>query len=183
MWLRQRVRRLQAVDAAILTRLRERLNDELFEAGDRDKTDVYRDPVFEDLQHVMLQFPSDPMNHRVAPYRQPFWDDFRAEIAPIVQQTAKVYGYRKYATSKVVFSRLRAGGCIPLHTDGHEANRIPHRIHVPLVSTPEMTYRVEGHTYHLATGYAWEVSNRTLHSIDNPTTVDRIHLYFDLYRL
>lgn len=92
---------------------------------------------------------------------------------------------------RVMISRVRPGGSIPLHSDrippAEEAfpDRIPpavyfERYHVALQSAPGTQFISGEESVYMAPGEAWWFDNQQLHSVVNNSAEDRIHLIVDI---
>jgi hypothetical protein len=84
---------------------------------------------------------------------------------------------------RVRLMRLKAGGRILPHSDPlHTIS--PHlvRIHVPIVTAPEVELRVNRSRIPLCAGEAWTIDVRFRHQVDNRSRRDRVHLVVDLIR-
>jgi hypothetical protein len=79
---------------------------------------------------------------------------------------------------RAVAAKLMAGGRIALHKDSHPSFAAAHRIHVPLVTNPDVDFVIRGVSHHLDEGVAYEVSNLDFHAVTNRGP-DRIHFIFD----
>lgn len=88
------------------------------------------------------------------------------------------------ASFAVVWSRSRlmrlaphAG--VPEHADinYHWFKRV--RLHIPIVTRPEVRFQCGDQNVHMAAGEAWLFDNWRLHSVENPTDEERIHLVAD----
>ena len=79
---------------------------------------------------------------------------------------------------RAMAAKLMAGGRIALHKDSHPSFAAAHRIHVPLVTNPEVDFVIRGVSHHLDEGVAYEVSNLDYHAVTN-RGADRIHFIFD----
>jgi Aspartyl/Asparaginyl beta-hydroxylase len=53
------------------------------------------------------------------------------------------------------------------------------RIHVPVVSTPDVRFTVGDETVHMAPGEVWTFDTWTPHRVENPASTPRIHLVVD----
>ena len=78
-------------------------------------------------------------------------------------------------------ARLIGGTQIKTHVDAAPGAKIPHKIHVPILTNPEACFIAQRKHYHLEKGYAWEVNNRVPHGGINQSKEDRIHLIFDYF--
>ena len=96
--------------------------------------------------------------------------------APYLRQVLGSFG--------VVFGRSRlmglAGGTeVPLHSDinYHWFTRV--RIHVPVITYPEVAFHCHDQVVHVAAGEAWIFDNWKVHRVVNPTHQLRVHLVAD----
>jgi hypothetical protein len=79
---------------------------------------------------------------------------------------------------RAVAAKLLSGGRIALHKDSHPSFAASHRIHIPLVTNPDVDFVIRGLSHHLDEGVAYEVSNLDFHAVTNRGP-DRIHFIFD----
>lgn len=79
---------------------------------------------------------------------------------------------------RAMAAKLMAGGRIAVHKDGHPSFAAAHRIHVPLVTNPDVDFVIRGVSNYLEEGVAYEVSNLDYHAVTNRGP-DRIHFIFD----
>ena len=84
----------------------------------------------------------------------------------------------------VVFGRSRlmglGPGCeVPVHSDTnyHWHDRV--RIHIPVVTLPQVSFHCGDRQVHMASGEAWIFDNWRMHKVINPTDKLRIHLVAD----
>jgi quercetin dioxygenase-like cupin family protein len=78
---------------------------------------------------------------------------------------------------------LAAGDEIKLHVDsysGYESGVV--RIHVPIQTSPQVSFTVDGEPIHFTQGDSWYLNADCLHGVQNPTDSDRIHLLIDCRR-
>jgi hypothetical protein len=95
---------------------------------------------------------------------------------PYVRQLLAGFGV---AWSRSRLLRLAPGASVPSHADinYHWFNRV--RLHVPILTLPEVLFHCGGQTVHMAAGEAWLFDNWRPHSVENPTAFERIHLVAD----
>ncbi len=79
---------------------------------------------------------------------------------------------------RAMAAKLLGGGRIALHKDAHPSFAAAHRIHVPLVTNPDVDFVIRGISHNLKEGAAYEVSNLDYHAVTN-RGADRIHFIFD----
>ena len=131
-------------------------------------------------QHIIFKFPEDLGDHRKS-YYLPVWDKYKEAVEPIIDAVTPWYGYEKGDTCRIMLAKLKAGKEIALHVDGHPSSDVPHKIHVPLVTSPEVFFLSEEEEIHLPRGAAYEVNNKVMHGGRNRSGEDRVHLIFDYY--
>src|SRR3569833_154537 len=75
--------------------------------------------------------------------------------------------------------RLAPGATVPNHADinYHWFTRV--RLHIPIVTYPEVRFYCGDQSVHMDGGEAWLFDNWRLHSVENPTEFERIHLVAD----
>ena len=95
---------------------------------------------------------------------------------PYVRQVLASFG-AVWSRSRLL--RLDPGAVVPEHADinYHWFYRV--RVHIPIVTRPEVQFRCDGETVHMRGGEAWLFDNWRLHSVENPTPDARIHLVAD----
>ena len=111
-------------------------------------------------------------------------DDVTGPMRPTAALQACPYLQQVLGSFGVVWSRSRlmklgAGGKVPQHSDVdyHWYYRV--RIHIPVITFPEVKFHCGGQTVHMAAGESWIFDNWRQHSVDNDASQDRIHLVAD----
>lgn len=83
--------------------------------------------------------------------------------------------------NRVRLMRLRAGGRILRHSDPlHTIAKDLVRLHVPVVTNPDVHFTVNDVRVPLAAGETWHVDVRFPHEVANLGATDRVHLVMDL---
>lgn len=172
------VRDLGPVPVEPLVEFVGRFGEGFWEAEDAEKENAFE--VFHSTQHVIMRFLADPADPR-SWYELPIWSVLEPTVAPVVDAAIRPYGFVAPTICKAMFARLRAGSGVDRHRDSALGNRLCHKIHVPLVSHPDCRFEVAGAWFHLAVGHAYEVNNVRPHAADNRSTVDRVHLVFEVF--
>ncbi|UTY57068.1 aspartyl/asparaginyl beta-hydroxylase domain-containing protein [Massilia sp. erpn] len=54
-----------------------------------------------------------------------------------------------------------------------------HRIHLPIISNPDVDFFIEEENFNLKVGNLYEFSNQQFHRVENRSGLNRIHLIFD----
>jgi hypothetical protein len=111
-------------------------------------------------------------------------DDVDGVMRPTSHLAKLPYVQQVLASLGVVWSRSRLlrldpGAVVPEHADinYHWFYRV--RVHIPIVTRPEVLFHCGGETVHMRGGEAWLFDNWRVHSVENPTTDARIHLVAD----
>jgi Sulfotransferase family/Aspartyl/Asparaginyl beta-hydroxylase len=73
----------------------------------------------------------------------------------------------------------RAG--VPVHVDIQYYWRTHTRVHIPVITHPDIRFHCGREVVHMAAGEAWTFDNWRQHSVVNETDTRRIHLTFDTY--
>ncbi|MDX8399823.1 MAG: aspartyl/asparaginyl beta-hydroxylase domain-containing protein [Gallionellaceae bacterium] len=75
---------------------------------------------------------------------------------------------------------LGAGSRIKMHTDrGTSVEDGMARLHVPIVTSPEICFSIEDEEVHFSAGDAWYLNANCLHGVRNDSPHPRIHLMMD----
>jgi len=111
-------------------------------------------------------------------------DAVTGEMKPTPALAASPYIQQVLASFNTVWSRSRlmriaGGGSVPQHSDMnyHWFYRV--RVHVPVVTRPEVRFHSAGESVHMGAGEAWIFDNWREHKVENPTPDARIHLVAD----
>src|ERR1044072_6702171 len=75
--------------------------------------------------------------------------------------------------------RLAPGAVVPPHVDTHYYWRTHVRIHVPIVTAPEVSFTCRGETVHMAAGECWIFDTFARHRVENHADFARTHLVLD----
>jgi hypothetical protein len=111
-------------------------------------------------------------------------DAVDGEMLPTRHLDAMPYVRQVLASFGVVFSRsrlmrLEPHSRVPEHSDinYHWFTRV--RLHMPVVTHPDVTFHCGDETVHMAAGEVWLFDNWRIHHVENPTPHERIHLVAD----
>jgi hypothetical protein len=98
------------------------------------------------------------------------------EKLPYIRQVLASFGV-VWSRSRLL--RLAPGAGVPQHADinYHWFNRV--RMHIPVITRPEVRFYCDDQSVHMAAGEAWVFDNWRLHRVENPTSDERIHLVAD----
>lgn len=111
-------------------------------------------------------------------------DDVNGVMRPTAHLQRSPYLRQILSSFGVVWSRSRLmrlapGATVPQHADinYHWFNRV--RLHIPIVTRPEVRFYCDPDEVHMAAGEAWLFDNWRQHRVVNPTDRERIHFVAD----
>lgn len=98
------------------------------------------------------------------------------KASPYLQQVLAHFGV---VWSRSRLMRLGPGATVPMHTDinYHWHHRV--RLHIPVVTRPEVSFHCDDEVVHMAEGESWIFDNWRPHKVENRSDVTRIHLVAD----
>lgn len=175
------IRDLGAVPGPLLDTMQAKLEEDpaLWLRADRVKPNRFG--AFQgSTLHIVFQYPLDLRSHLRSGYAD-LWQEWREVVEPVVEAATRLYDYADGRTARIMLARLLPGKAIDRHVDGSPSAEVPHKIHVPLRTHPDVKFFVEDRAYHLQRGRAWEVNNRRHHEVRNGSEQDRVHLIFDYF--
>ena len=174
------------IDVAALTQTVAGFSDARWRVlDDRQKT---YSSIHQYTQTIALIYDHD-MRHKNGTVH-PTYHELGSVVKPIEEYIAAYYRQRKPNLlesrrhlqpyfARIILVKLRAGGLISKHQDGSSSMRRCHRIHLPLITYPEVSFDVGRTSICMAVGELWEINNRRQHSVANQSDFDRIHLILD----
>ena len=98
------------------------------------------------------------------------------ERSPYMRQVLASFGV-VWSRSRLL--RLAPGAVVSVHSDIHHHWFFRVRMHVPIMTLPEVRFSCDGESVHMAAGEAWIFDNWRLHAVENPTASARVHLVAD----
>lgn len=111
-------------------------------------------------------------------------DCVHGQMLPTPWLAAMPYARQILAGFGVVWSRSRLmrlapGASVPEHADinYHWHTRV--RLHIPILTRPQVRFHCDGESVHMASGEAWVFDNWRRHHVENGSDADRIHLVAD----
>ena len=97
-------------------------------------------------------------------------------LCPYVQQIMAQF---QTLLGRARLMRLEPGHGVPPHIDMKYYWRTHARVHVPVITNPEIRFHCGTENVHMAAGEAWTFDNWRPHEVVNKTGTRRIHLTFD----
>jgi hypothetical protein len=98
------------------------------------------------------------------------------ERSPYMRQVLAGFGV-VWSRSRLL--RLAPGAVVSPHSDIHYHWFFRVRMHVPILTSPEVRFTCEEETVHMGAGETWIFDNWRRHGVQNPTDSERIHLVAD----
>ena len=124
-----------------------------------------------------IQLLSDDMSH-TPPIRGRLYSMFEPLIQPILNQLTNQFG-PDGTFIRILFAKLEPNSQIRPHVDSGYSLINCRRIHIPIITRPEVVFTVGGESRHLAEGEAWEINNANVHAVRNDSKLGRVHLIID----
>ena len=137
--------------------------------------EVHKDTAVIPLMWSMNSISSDPKEP--AP-RTEYWDRY-FEVNFFEELHKKIYNYCKGYPIRVLFTLLKANGKIPLHEDTGPSLTVNKRIHIPIVTSNKVIFKIDEEEKNIKTGEIYEINNQGRHGVFNNSDKDRIHLIVD----
>lgn len=107
------------------------------------------------------------------------WDLLAAEAEPVMGQVLRKHYAAGGKILRAMVTRLGPGCRIARHKDSHPSFAVAHRIHVPLVTNPDVEFIVGPEHVPPRAHYAFELNNLMFHQVTNHGSSARIHFIFD----
>jgi hypothetical protein len=107
------------------------------------------------------------------------WPYLADTAVPLMEDIQSRFYERGGRVFRAMVAKLAPEGKIDPHVDQGESFATSHRIHVPLQTNPGVQFKINGRSFHLEEGIAYEVSNLDPHAVANRGLRDRLHFIFD----
>ena len=169
------VRQLGAVDISGIRDAILAIPEPVWDAENADKPNRFE--ALDRTRHIVFRFVDDTRDWRGS-HDRPLWAQWRERLLPVMEQATRPYRYARADYPRVMLARMAPGGVIKPHRDANPAAKWPHKIHVPIQTSPQVVFFVDGIGYRFAEGEAVEVNNMGVHAVRNDGDSDRIHLIF-----
>jgi hypothetical protein len=172
------IRPLGPVDIGALRAAVLAIPEAAWDAENADKPNRFE--ALDRTRHIVFRFVDDTRDWRRS-HDRALWPQWRDLLWPVLQQATRPYGYAHADFPRVMLARMAPGGVIKPHVDANPAAKWPHKIHVPLLTNPQVGFLVGENVYHFPEGEAVEVNNLGIHAVRNDGATDRIHLIFEYF--
>ena len=107
------------------------------------------------------------------------WPLFADVTMPVIETIVAQYYSPGGMLLRAMFARLPPKCRIDPHVDRHSSFSVAHRIHVPLVTNPQVEFIVGMERVVPLAHHAFELNNMVPHCVTNHGDTARIHLIFD----
>jgi hypothetical protein len=129
-----------------------------------------------DTMTIPIIFNELPMAKKLAPR---FYKLFSNHIEDISKYLLSINQHSNIKRANLVI--LRANKSIGRHKDATELLQVTRRLHLPIQTSSECLFEVDGEVMHIPQGEIWEINNTgKLHSVHNHWDFDRVHLILDV---
>lgn len=81
---------------------------------------------------------------------------------------------------KILLVNLQPNASIEPHVDSGFSLEQTHRVHLPIVTNEQVFFTVDNHTINMKAGELYEINNLLLHSVENRSSLNRIHIIIDI---
>ena len=144
--------------------------------------------VHKETQTINLVYDYD-FRH-VNPTKHPALEVFGGAIKPLLIKISEYYDNTPEGLAlvnefgqgyciRVNLVKLSPNGEIAAHTDKNFSLAHSHRIHVPIVTNPDVHFTIGDEVIFMDEGEIVEINNRREHSVINKSADERVHLIFD----
>jgi len=116
-------------------------------------------------------------NNNLVVYKKNIDSDIWNVLKPELDFLSKKY---KGKIVKCMFALLPPEGKINEHLDSNNSLVLSHRVHLPLKTNRNVKFFVNKTLYNFKEGILYELNNQLLHSVENNSLQDRIHLIIDV---
>ena len=107
------------------------------------------------------------------------WDGFGDAAMAIMEKLVSAHYPPGGMVLRVILARLLPNCRIEEHLDTHPSFSVAHRIHVPLLTNPDVEFIVGAGRIPTRAQHAFELNNKMPHAVVNHGDTARIHLIFD----
>jgi hypothetical protein len=135
-------------------------------------------PRHQATSNVLFIYDADLENVHRDPKVHPRHAEFKDLLEPLFETVCAHYRGPGYIL-RAIMPRLPAGASIAPHTDVSGSLINAHRIHLPIVTNPGVSFSVGGETRMLEQGVMVEINNQRTHATRNDGSAWRAHLIID----
>lgn len=134
-----------------------------------------------DIIPIMFAMDQRELPVNVPATKSEFWDEFYDQDFFEKLQNILIDKIGNGYFIHILIINLPAGKKIIPHKDLARKLQANNRIHIPIVTADGVIFTVNGESRHMKTGEIIEIANEKMHSVENNSDIDRIHLLVDWY--
>lgn len=156
----------------------ERLQRELMQIADADWISHFNIAAYEkNWGCIPLRSVDGRLDHIMPIEDGDFQDTIILQRCPYFQEVINRFECEK---TSIRLMSLEAGGVIKEHRDQSTSfeDGIT-RLHIPILTSPLVTFRIDGEVVHFSAGHAWYLNASCLHGVQNNSALSRVHLMLD----
>ncbi len=155
-----------------------RLNDDLKQIRETDWLDHFNTSAYDNVWRcVPLRSVDGKSDHIQSLSDKHYKDTDILKRCPYFQEVIDSFECEK---TSVRLMALGAGSQIKMHTDkGTSFEDGIARLHIPIVTTPDICFTIEDEEIHFSAGFTWYLNAGCLHGVRNKSLTPRIHLMLD----
>lgn len=106
-----------------------------------------------------------------------FQDTAIFALCPYMREVVDQFACEK---TSIRLMSLEPGGVIHEHRDdGASLEDGITRLHIPVRTSPQVLFRIDGEPVHFSAGHAWYLNAACLHAVENRGPLPRVHLMLD----
>lgn len=156
----------------------ERLQRELRQLESASWIDHFNTRAYESQWRCLpLRSVDGQMDHIMPVENANFQDTAWLQICPYFRDVIDSFACDK---TSVRLMSLAAGGVIREHRDdGASLEDGITRLHIPIQTTPDVLFRIDGEAVHFSAGDTWYLNASCVHGVVNPGSRARVHLMLD----
>lgn len=159
-------------DVAAIKKRVDEISDARWSESERERLFA----VHRDTQSLLMVHFED-YQYKKPDYRDLF-HELKGELRPALDYIGNYYQNNGFIV-RMILAKLVAGGKIPAHTDAGFSLLNCHRVHLPIITNDDVVFSVGGEDINMQVGELWEINNGSVHSVENRSTEDRVHLIVD----
>ena len=92
----------------------------------------------------------------------------------------EIFKFEKLRIGKFTLAGLTPKGKVLMHTDSSPNLRSTHRMHIPIITNPDVEVYIGFKKFYMEEGMIYEFNNTFPHWVDNNSDEMRVHAIFDV---
>ncbi len=155
-----------------------RMQHELTQVATAEWVSHFNTEAYEKNWHcIPLRSVDGRLDHIMSIADANFQDTAILQRCPYFQEVINRFECEK---TSIRLMSLEAGGVIKEHSDqGTSFQDGVTRLHIPVITSPLVTFRIDGEEVHFSAGHTWYLNANCLHGVQNNSALPRVHLMLD----